>query len=91
MGGVWQALTMGFAGVRPELDALAVDPQLPQAWNGLNLRLRFRGVPLRLRAEHELVAVDAGAPVHIRVGDAPPVRGERLRWARVNDSWKVSS
>ena len=91
MGGVWQALTMGFAGVRPDGDALAVDPRLPEAWNGLDLRLRFRGVPLRLRAEHELVAVDAGAPVRIRAGDAPPATGQRLRWTRVNDSWKVSS
>jgi trehalose/maltose hydrolase-like predicted phosphorylase len=91
MGGVWQALTTGFAGVRPEGDTLAVDPRLPEAWNGLDLRLRFRGVPLRLRAEHELVAVDAGAPVHIRVGDAPAATGQRLRWARVNESWEVSS
>ncbi len=91
MGGVWQALTMGFAGVRPDRDALAVDPRLPEAWNGVDLRLRFRGVPLHLRAEHELVAVDAGAPVHIRVGDASAATGQRLRWARVNDSWEVSS
>jgi trehalose/maltose hydrolase-like predicted phosphorylase len=91
MGGVWQALVMGFAGVRPDRDALAVDPRLPEAWNGLALRLRFRGVPLRLRAEHELVAVDAGAPVRIRAGEAPAVTGERLRWTRVNDSWEVSS
>jgi trehalose/maltose hydrolase-like predicted phosphorylase len=91
MGGVWQALTMGFAGVRPDGDALAVDPRLPGAWNGLDLRLRFRGVPLHLRAEHELVAVDAGAPVHIRVGDGPAATGHRLRWTRVNDSWEISS
>jgi trehalose/maltose hydrolase-like predicted phosphorylase len=91
MAGVWQALAMGFAGVRPDGDALAVDPRLPEAWNGLDLRLRFRGVPLHLRAEHELVAVDAAAPVGIRVGDAPAATGKRLRWTRVNDSWKISS
>jgi trehalose/maltose hydrolase-like predicted phosphorylase len=91
MGGVWQALVMGFAGVRPTGDALAVDPQLPAAWNGLDLRLSFRGVPLRLRAEHEVVAVDAAAPVQIRVGDAPVVNGQRLRWTKANESWKVSS
>jgi hypothetical protein len=91
MGGVWQALTTGFAGVRPAGDALAVDPQLPAAWNGLDLRLRFRGVPLRLRAEHELVAVEADAPVRIRVGDAPVAEGPRLRWTRVRDSWELTS
>jgi Glycosyl hydrolase family 65 central catalytic domain/Glycosyl hydrolase family 65, C-terminal domain len=90
MGGLWQALVMGFAGVRPDGDALAVDPRLPGAWNGLDLRLRFRGVPLRLRAEHEVVAVEAEAPVHIRVGDAPTARGRRLRWTKAKDSWAVS-
>ncbi len=91
MGGVWQALVLGFAGVHPDRDALAVDPRLPQAWHGLDLRLRFRGVPLRLRAEHELVTVEAGAPLSIRVGDAPVATGHRLRWTRANDSWTISS
>jgi hypothetical protein len=91
MGGVWQAIVPGFAGVRPEGDALAVDPRLPGAWNGLDLRLRFRGVPLRLRAENELVALDADASVPVRVGDAPLVAGRRLRWTKAKDSWVVSS
>jgi trehalose/maltose hydrolase-like predicted phosphorylase len=38
MGGVWQALVMGFADVRPDGDALTVDPRLPAAWNGLDIR-----------------------------------------------------
>jgi trehalose/maltose hydrolase-like predicted phosphorylase len=91
MGGVWQALTLGFAGVRPDGDALAVDPRLPAAWNGLDLRLRFRGVPLRLRAEHELVTVEAGAAVPIRLGAAPIATGRQLRWTRTKDSWELSS
>ena len=91
MGGVWQAIVIGFAGMRPERDTLAIDPRLPGAWNGLDLRLRFRGVPLRLRVENELVALDAGASVQIRVGDTPPVAGQRLRWTKANDSWAVSS
>jgi hypothetical protein len=91
MGGLWQALVMGFGGIRPDGEALAVDPRLPDAWTGLELRLRFRDASLRLRAEHELVVVDADARVTIRVGDAPAVSGRRLRWTRANDSWKVSS
>jgi trehalose/maltose hydrolase-like predicted phosphorylase len=91
MGGVWQALAMGFAGVRPDRETLAVDPCLPEGWNELHLRLRFRGVPLRLRAGHERVAVDADAPVRIRAGDAPVATGQRLRWERVSDSWELSA
>jgi trehalose/maltose hydrolase-like predicted phosphorylase len=91
MGGVWQALVLGFAGVRPDGDTLAVDPRLPQDWNGLDVRLCFRGVPLRLRAEHGMVSVEAVGPVRIRVGDGPPATGELLQWRKANDSWEVSS
>jgi trehalose/maltose hydrolase-like predicted phosphorylase len=90
MGGVWQALVLGFAGVRPDGEALTADPRLPEAWNALDVRLRFRGVPLRLRAEHETLTADAAAPISIRVADAPPANGRRLRWTRVNGSWKIS-
>jgi cellobiose phosphorylase len=77
--------------VRPDGEALIADPRLPDAWNGLDVRLRFRGVTLRLRVEHEVVTADAAAAVSIRVGDAPPASGRRLRWTKVNGSWKISS
>jgi len=48
MGGVWQALAFGFAGVRPRGDRLIVDPRLPPQWHSLQLALRFRGEPFRL-------------------------------------------
>jgi trehalose/maltose hydrolase-like predicted phosphorylase len=52
MGGLWQALAFGFAGVRPRGERLRVEPHLPPAWNALELALRFRGRPLRLRIDH---------------------------------------
>jgi trehalose/maltose hydrolase-like predicted phosphorylase len=57
MGGIWQALAFGFAGVRPRRDVLVVDPRLPPAWRALELRLRFRDHPLALRIEHTGVSV----------------------------------
>jgi trehalose/maltose hydrolase-like predicted phosphorylase len=91
MGGVWQALVLGFAGVRSRGETLTADPRLPEAWTALDVRLRFRGIPLRLRAEHELVTADAASPVSIRLGDAPPANGRRLRWTKANGSWKILS
>ena len=58
MGGVWQALVFGFAGVRPRGDALVVDPRLPPEWGAIELRLRFRGSPLRLRIDRDGVELD---------------------------------
>jgi trehalose/maltose hydrolase-like predicted phosphorylase len=59
MGGLWQALVFGFAGVRPRRDRLVVDPRLPREWNALQIGLRFRGEPLRLRIDHDGVGVDS--------------------------------
>ncbi len=43
----------GFAGVRPRGDRLVVEPHLPPEWNALELALRFRGEPLRLRIDRD--------------------------------------
>ena len=48
MGSVWHAVAYGFAGLRPGKDALAIDPNIPEAWSHLDIRVQFRGVGLRL-------------------------------------------
>jgi trehalose/maltose hydrolase-like predicted phosphorylase len=58
LGGVWQALVFGFAGVRVKGDALVVDPRLPDAWNSFELRLKFRGRPLEIRIEEDSVFIN---------------------------------
>ena len=52
LGGLWQAIVFGFAGIRPSGARLRVEPRLPQEWNALELCLRFRDRPLRLRLDH---------------------------------------
>ena len=56
MGGLWQALAFGFAGLRPRGRRLCVDPRLPPAWTSLALRVRFRGSRLHVRIEHDFAA-----------------------------------
>ena len=73
MGGLWQALAFGFAGVRALGDRLTVDPRLPSAWSALRLGLRYRGVPLRLHVEHDGVSVESDA----------------LNLRRLDDHWEV--
>lgn len=43
MGGVWQALATGFLGLRPSLEALALDPRLPAAWQAVEVRCATTG------------------------------------------------
>jgi trehalose/maltose hydrolase-like predicted phosphorylase len=74
MGGLWQALAFGFAGVRPRGHRLAVDPRLPPQWNALELGLRFHGEPFRLRIDRDGVSADSPA----------------VRVRRVDSDWEVS-
>lgn len=73
MGALWQALALGFAGLRPAGEALRVDPCLPPGWSGLGLRLRFRGIRLRLEIGHDGVEVLPEAPLTVRIGNAEPL------------------
>jgi trehalose/maltose hydrolase-like predicted phosphorylase len=72
MGGVWQALTYGFLGLRPRGDALDVDPCLPAAWRALSVRLCFRSRPITVRADHTAVTVTCADPLRVRVAGRRP-------------------
>jgi trehalose/maltose hydrolase-like predicted phosphorylase len=71
MGGVWQALAYGFLGLRPGPGALEVDPCLPRSWSALELRLRFRGHPIGVRADHDAVTISCAEPVVVRIAGGP--------------------
>jgi trehalose/maltose hydrolase-like predicted phosphorylase len=71
MGGVWQTLVMGFAGVRPSADALALDPVLPEQWKALEVRLRFQGSRVRIRIEHGAVEIAADPSVPVALAGRP--------------------
>ena len=71
MGGVWQALVFGFAGVRASAGGLEVDPRLPDAWDALELRLKFHGHPVRIRIEHERLEVGADPALPVSVNGWP--------------------
>ena len=68
MGSLWQAIVLGFAGLRPSGDALAIEPHIPQMWPELEIRVQFRGVPVRLRLTPDLVIVNVPAPIAVVVG-----------------------
>ena len=67
MGGLWQALVFGFAGVRASAHGLELDPHLPEAWGALELRVKFHGYPVRIRMEHDALEVDADPAVPVSV------------------------
>jgi trehalose/maltose hydrolase-like predicted phosphorylase len=72
-GSVWQALSFGFAGLRPRRSHLELDPRLPADWRALDLRVRFHGSRVRVRVEPGAVGVRADPPVAVALGAADPV------------------
>ena len=74
MGGLWQALVYGFAGVRPTRSCLLVDPHLPPSWQALEIPLHFHGARLRLRIEPEVLKLWAERPLTVRFSGAKPRR-----------------
>lgn len=70
LGGIWQAVVHGFAGVaveRPDDPALVIDTRLPDDWDELRLTLAWHGTPLRLTCRRDSVHVASPVPVTMRV------------------------
>src|SRR5262249_60249117 len=49
LGGLWQAIVLGFAGLDLKDDMLGIDPRLPLHWRGLSFRVCWRGRAVALR------------------------------------------
>jgi trehalose/maltose hydrolase-like predicted phosphorylase len=92
MGGVWQALVYGFAGLRPGPDALHLDPRLPESWNGLEVRLLFHGCRLRISLDHDAVRVRSSGPLQLAIADSGPhgVAAGETRFDWREDTWERS-
>ena len=82
MGGAWQALLTGFAGVRVRKGVLMVDPVLPTSWSRLHLRFRCLGRLVRLDIRDEAVEISADAPLRVDVaGHGPQIVSDAVRLA----------
>ncbi|GAB1640335.1 glycosyl hydrolase family 65 protein [Krasilnikovia sp. MM14-A1259] len=89
LGGVWQAVLAGFAGVRVQSGALCVDPCLPGSWGTLEVRFRCLRRHVRLHVERDSIEIRTDGPLRVRVPGRPPmlVRGTaRLPAAREGEA-----
>ena len=86
MGGVWQAITWGFLGLRADVATLAIDPILPSSWDAVEATVRFRGARVVVRVTHPHVDVRCDRPTPVTVQGGGPVTvgpdGRRLPLAR---------
>lgn len=55
LGGLWQTVILGFAGLDLTGDALAINPRLPTQWRGLSFRVCWRGRSVAIRIADRIV------------------------------------
>lgn len=57
LGGIWQAVVLGFGGVKVKDNVLNIDPMLPEKWDYLNFKLKWQGMPIRVEIRNDRVSV----------------------------------
>ena len=78
LGGLWQAIVVGMAGLELAEDGLAFTPRLLPSWERLCFPIQWRGRQLRISIESEPAAIEivleGGEPMSVSVGDTLPAR-----------------
>jgi len=92
MGSLWQAIVLGFAGLRPAGDQLTLDPRLPSGWVALDVPFRLQGRQVRVRIEQDRLQLWAKRPVTVRVAGVKPIVVDRdgSVLVRRGDGWSLS-
>ncbi|QLY28570.1 glycoside hydrolase family 65 protein [Nocardia huaxiensis] len=80
LGGVWQAMLTGFAGVRVRSGMVVVRPELPRAWPRLGIAFRCLGRRVRLDLTAAGVRLHTDGPLTVAVGGRRPAVVEGESW-----------
>ncbi|MDH5662319.1 MAG: glycoside hydrolase family 65 protein, partial [Elusimicrobiota bacterium] len=62
MGGSWQVLINGFAGVKIEKGILSINPKMPRIWRKIIFSLHWRGTLLRLEVKSDKIKIRLVSP-----------------------------
>ena len=75
MGGTWQVLINGFAGVKIQKGILSINPKLPRIWRKVVFSLYWRGNLLRLEVKNDKIKIQLISSSRAYYGQAGlPVR-----------------
>jgi trehalose/maltose hydrolase-like predicted phosphorylase len=72
LGGLWQAVILGFAGLGLMGDTLGINPRLPPEWRSLSFRVCWRGrsVVIRITGSTVEAALAKGEEMEMRIAAA---------------------
>ena len=85
LGGVWQTVVLGFAGLDLSGDEISISPRLPPTWRSVSFAVFWRGrrVQVRIAGTTARVAISDGEPVNIRImGELRSLQGGGVVEAR---------
>jgi len=89
MGGVWQALTHGFLGVRLTTTGLTLDPRLPGRWGTVVHHVHFRDTAVTIEATDDSFRVTAAREIEVGLGDGHDSRSGRSHdFRRTTTGWE---
>ena len=83
MGGVWQAMLFGFAGVSIHNGQLHIEPRLPKRWRRLGMRFRCLGRQVALTITTDDIRVDADGPLRVHAAGRSRLVAGPTRFPRV--------
>lgn len=71
MAGTWMSIVKGFAGFEVKNDQVEFRPFLPEAWNGFNFMIMFRGrrIKVDVNQERSTFSLETGKELKIKVYD----------------------
>jgi trehalose/maltose hydrolase-like predicted phosphorylase len=69
LGGLWQAIVLGFAGLDLHGDTLGIDPRLPPQWRSLSFRVCWKGrsVAIRIAGKTVQATLMGGEGIEMRI------------------------
>ena len=68
LGGVWQAVVFGFAGVSIKKEKLFINPHIPHTWSKIGFSLLYRGDVLKLKITNDVVKLKIISMSKRRIG-----------------------
>jgi len=80
LGGIWQALALGFLGMRPSQEGVRFDPHIPASWGTLRMPIAWRGARLRVTG-----TAPRGLRVELERGGPVRVAGPDGQWVEVSE------
>jgi kojibiose phosphorylase len=93
LGGIWQAIVFGFAGLGLTEEGLAFMPHCPSSWSRIRFPLQWRGRRLTVQITPTSLEIDLadGTSLPLSVGGAAAIRletGRKSRWELDHGCWQ---